>query len=104
MSRRRRHLSVGLCGGGLRGLTAAIALVRAGAQVTVLEAASKLGEIGAGIQMTPNVARFLLRCGVVDIIGPDLMQYDRINMRDRDGKLITFSDMTRIVRDYGYPW
>ncbi|KIV85822.1 hypothetical protein PV11_01478 [Exophiala sideris] len=104
MSRRHRHLSVGLCGGGLGGVTAAIALARAGAQVTVLEAAPELGEIGAGIQMTPNVARFLLRWGVADIIGPDLVQCDRINMRDGDGKLVAFSDMTRIVRDYGYPW
>lgn len=104
MSRRRRHLSVGLCGGGLGGLTAAIALARAGAQATVLEAAAELGEIGAGIQMTPNVARFLLRWGVSGLIGPDLVQCDRINMRDKDGELVAFSDMAKIRSDYGYPW
>ena len=50
MSQRPRPLSVGRCGGGLGGLTAAIALARAGANVTVLEAAAELGEIGPGIQ------------------------------------------------------
>jgi salicylate hydroxylase len=104
MSRGRRNVEVGLCGGGLGGLMAAIALARGGAQVTVLEAAAELGEIGAGIQMTPNVARFLLRWGISDIIGPNLVQCDRINMRAADGQLIAFSDFKRILRDYGFPW
>ena len=37
MSRKRRNVEVGLCGGGLGGLMAAIALARGGAQVTVLK-------------------------------------------------------------------
>lgn len=38
-------------GAGIGGLTAAIAIARGGAKVTVLEAAPELGEIGAGIQV-----------------------------------------------------
>lgn len=45
-------LHVGICGAGIGGLAAAIAIRKAGGQVTVLEAAPELGEIGAGIQMT----------------------------------------------------
>lgn len=47
----RRDLRVGVVGGGMGGLAAAIAIARGGGQVTVLEAAHELGEIGAGIQV-----------------------------------------------------
>lgn len=45
------NLNIGIIGAGIGGVMASIALARAGAQVTVLEAAEQLGEIGAGIQM-----------------------------------------------------
>jgi phytoene dehydrogenase-like protein len=47
----KQRLEVGIIGGGLGGLAAAIAIARSGARVTVLEAATKLGEIGAGIHV-----------------------------------------------------
>lgn len=46
-----KTLNVGIVGAGIGGLTAAIAVARAGATVTLLEAAHELGEIGAGIQV-----------------------------------------------------
>jgi salicylate hydroxylase len=104
MADRVQNVHVGLVGAGLGGLAAAIAIARAGAKVTVLEAAAELGEIGAGIQMTPNVSRFLIRWGVSDIIGDDLVQCDNVNMRRADGKIVAYTDFKKTVRDYGYPW
>lgn len=43
----KRKLNVGLCGAGLGGLAAAIAIARAGCNVTILEAAAELGEVNA---------------------------------------------------------
>ncbi len=43
-----------VAGGGIGGLAAALALVRRGFEVLVLEQAAEIGEIGAGIQLGPN--------------------------------------------------
>jgi 3-hydroxybenzoate 6-monooxygenase len=51
-------------GGGLGGLTAALALARQGYSVRVLEGASEFGAIGFGIQFGPNVFHALDRIGV----------------------------------------
>jgi salicylate hydroxylase len=46
--------SILVCGGGIGGLAAALALAQQGVQVKVLEQAQELGEIGAGVQLGPN--------------------------------------------------
>lgn len=56
-----KDIHVGIVGAGIGGVMAAIALARAGARVTVLEAAEQLGEIGAGIQMVRG-SMTLARC------------------------------------------
>ncbi|GII30308.1 FAD-dependent monooxygenase [Planotetraspora mira] len=54
-------LRVAVVGGGIGGMTTAKALVRCGIDVTVFEQAPQLGEIGAGVLMTPNSVRHLER-------------------------------------------
>ena len=54
MSTNPQSLPVLVAGGGIGGVAAALALVRQGFDVTVLEQAPQLGEIGAGIQLGPN--------------------------------------------------
>jgi salicylate hydroxylase len=57
---------VAIIGGGIGGLTAACALLRAGAEVSVYEAAGELKEIGAGVALHPNAMRVLRFIGVED--------------------------------------
>lgn len=107
-----RELSIGVVGGGLGGLAAAIALRRAGASVTVLEAAAELGEIGAGIQMFGNVSRFLIRTGVRDIIGDNLVQIDEVRAWGNDeddkgspgGNMVGRIDVRHVLKNQGFPW
>jgi len=56
--------TIAIVGGGLGGLTAAIALRQRGFEVTVYEQAPALGEIGAGIQLSPNAMRVLIGLGL----------------------------------------
>jgi len=51
-------------GGGIGGLAAAVALSQQGIHVTVLEQATELGEIGAGVQLGPNAFAALDALGV----------------------------------------
>jgi salicylate hydroxylase len=57
-------LRIAVIGGGIGGLSAALALLQAGCDVHVYEAAPKFGEIGAGIQISPNASRLLHRLGL----------------------------------------
>ncbi len=54
MSTAKSSLPILVAGGGIGGLAAALALSRQGFAVKVLEQASEIGEIGAGIQLGPN--------------------------------------------------
>ncbi|HKS87177.1 MAG TPA: FAD-dependent oxidoreductase [Pseudolabrys sp.] len=57
-----RHVIV--AGAGIAGLTAALALARAGMRVTVFEQAERLEEAGAGLQLSPNATRVLIALGL----------------------------------------
>ena len=56
--------NVAIIGGGIGGLTAALAFARQDASVTVYEQAAALTEVGAGLQITPNGARALNALGL----------------------------------------
>ncbi|KAF2261275.1 FAD/NAD(P)-binding domain-containing protein [Lojkania enalia] len=63
-----KELDILIIGAGLSGLAASIQCALSGHRVTVLESAKELAEIGAGLQLTPNATRLLLKWGVYDTI------------------------------------
>ena len=62
---------VAIIGGGIGGLFAANALISEGMSVAVYEQAPALGEVGAGVYVTPNAVRHLDRVG----LGPAVEQW-----------------------------
>ncbi|QDS76143.1 hypothetical protein FKW77_007208 [Venturia effusa] len=98
------RLKIGIVGAGLGGMMAAIAIAETGADVTILEAAAELGEIGAGIQMTPNVARLLRRYGVDKEIGENLVRFKEIHLRNADGTRAGYVLVSRMEEAAGEVW
>src|SRR4051794_6308003 len=58
------RLDVAIVGGGIGGLFAANALCAKGVQVSLYEQAPAIGEVGAGVFLTPNSVRHLQRIGL----------------------------------------
>jgi 2-polyprenyl-6-methoxyphenol hydroxylase-like FAD-dependent oxidoreductase len=57
-------VTVDIIGAGIGGLTVALALLRHGHEVRVYEQAEALGEVGAGLTLTPNATRVLDHLGL----------------------------------------
>ncbi|MHA1518308.1 MAG: FAD-dependent monooxygenase [Alphaproteobacteria bacterium] len=74
--------SVLIAGGGIGGLSAAIALARAGFNSNVLERSTFTEESGAGIQLGPNATRILTELGALNAIAPSAFQPEAIHMFD----------------------
>ncbi|MEW6690210.1 MAG: FAD-dependent monooxygenase [Pseudomonadota bacterium] len=93
-----------VAGGGIGGLSVALALALKGRRVRVLEKAAEFGEIGYGIQMGPNVARMLDRLGVLRALEPTSVFPQALIFADA----LTNEELTRIslgdafLRRFGY--
>ncbi len=61
-------LKIGICGGGVGGLCAAIALRKAGHDVDVFEQARAMNRVGADVNLTPNAVFALDQLGVGDYL------------------------------------
>jgi salicylate hydroxylase len=79
-----------ISGGGIGGLVTAYALARQGFAVRVFEQSPEFREVGAGIQLGPNIFRVLEKIGLKDAILADAHRPPAQEMRDAvTGKLIT---------------
>src|ERR1700741_2027745 len=68
---RQPQLTVVIIGGGIGGLFAGNAVIPHGFDVSVYEQAPALGEVGAGVFLTPNSVRQLQRVG----LGPSVEKW-----------------------------
>lgn len=95
-----------IAGGGIGGLSAALACARAGAKVALFERSAEFSEYGAGIQLSPNVVKILYGWGLQDALHDVVACPDRLQVRSATtgvelGVLRLGDD---IARRYGAPY
>jgi salicylate hydroxylase len=98
-------MKIAIVGGGIGGLTTALAMTQAGFKVTVYERSAQLVDQGAGITLAPNATRVLYHLGLgpeleATAVTPPQTEYRHY----RTGQVI-FRMMTRDFREiYGAPY
>lgn len=77
MSPTTKPFTVAIVGGGIAGLTLAIALQNRNVPVKIYEQAREFGEIGAGVSFTPNAVQ------AMDVCGPGVQKaFDKVAVRN----------------------
>jgi len=94
-------VKVAIAGGGIGGLTAAIALLRQGIEVDVFEQAPGINAIGASLQLGPNALRLMDELGLLGAlrrigVRPDAVEFVRWD----DGSLLLHMPMGPEMEDH----
>ena len=98
--------NIGVVGGGIGGLTAALCLARAGHNVQVFEQTDESVATGAGIQVSPNAARVLHHLGLQDALMTKGFLPKATQMRSwRSGRVISETTLGDVALErYGAPY
>jgi len=95
-----------IAGGGIGGLTAAIALLRKGFEVEVFEGARNFSEVGAGVTLAPNAMAGFQYIGVgakIEASGTEPVR--QVVRHWEDGRVLTTLERGTEMRDkYGAPY
>ena len=96
---------VGIVGGGIGGLSAALSLLRHGFDVHVYEQAPMLGEVGAGVQVSPNASRVLHGLGLSGQLAKTGVKPLAFHQRRwDDGRTLLRSPLSeRLETTFGFP-
>lgn len=94
-----------IAGGGIGGLAAALACRRAGCRVRLYERTREFSEVGAGIQLGPNVVRVLHAWGLETDLAAVVARPDRVEARRAaDGALLASLPLADFTQRYGAPY
>ncbi len=95
-----------IAGGGLGGLTAALALLKMGCDVEVYEQAAELREVGAGLQLSANGTHVLYALGVGEALKAHSCEAEGKEIRLwNTGETWKLFDLGKVsLERYGYPY
>lgn len=98
-----RKLRIVIAGGGIGGLTAAVALSQRGHQVQVIERAPELLPVGAGLTVQINAMRALAKLGLAEQVAAAGQILRRAEFRNWDGGEISGMDLGALSEELGAP-
>ena len=88
-----------IAGAGIGGLGAALALAQIGLKITVLEQSDVFGEVGAGVQISPNAYKVLCDWGLADVLRQTANFPEKLQVRNaRSNKLLAQLEMGEKAR------
>src|SRR5687767_3036596 len=95
-----------IAGGGIGGMTAALALLRAGCDAEVYEQAAELKEVGAGLQLAPNGTHVFYALGVGEELKALSCEAEGKEIRIwNSGETWKLFDLGSVsIERYGYPY
>lgn len=97
-----RSLNVGVIGGGIGGMSVAIALRRAGHTVTIYEKSDFAGEVGASVSCAANGTRWLHEWNVDIAKGDPVVLKKLINRDWKTGEPVSVYDLDDYEKRWGY--
>jgi salicylate hydroxylase len=96
--------SIAIVGGGLAGLAAAAALAKVGFAAEIFEAAPHLGEIGAGVNVSPQAIRVLRAIGLGEAVAAAANVAPGVLTRDmHSGAALDYRDHANMETRFGAP-
>ena len=102
MRERRRIL---IAGGGIAGLSVALAAAEAGFSPEVFEQAGRIEEFGAGLQITPNASAALTRLGFGDDLAERAYEPANIHLISHTGGTLWSAPLgQRFAQSWGHPY
>jgi salicylate hydroxylase len=94
-----------IIGGGIGGLTLALALLQDGHCVRVYEQAGELKEVGAGISLAPNCSKVFQQLGVAEIIARQSSVPELGELKNgTTGELLSTIPFVNLKSRFGYPY
>ncbi len=94
-------MKVAIIGGGIGGLTAAIALRMVGIEADVYERSPVLREVGAGISLWPNAVKALVQLGLGESLRAIGRKSADFALRRWDGSIIASTSTMELERRFG---
>ncbi|WP_295129196.1 FAD-dependent monooxygenase [uncultured Chitinophaga sp.] len=94
-------MKITILGGGIAGLTTAIALQKAGFNTEVFEAAPEIKAVGAGLGLAPNAIKAFQQLGIAEKVISLGAKWPFFSILNQQGKVISKNDSAVIGDKYG---